>query len=157
MPYHLSIPKGQAKHEESDLRNSAIRNLFEETGLTLSDIEWLDSIEPLQYEYKIYKDQVLSKKKVLAYYATLDKEKEIILSQKRGNIFWVGKAELRMLATYRMEDYLARHYAKAFDQIEIHFANKQLRMLHQQSVASQTDDTTQWDEQMQQNQLLTKL
>ena len=87
MPYHLSIPKGQAKHEESDLRNSAIRNLFEETGLTLSDIEWLDSIEPLQYEYKIYKDQVLSKKKVLAYYATLDKEKEIVLSQKRGNIF----------------------------------------------------------------------
>ena len=93
---HIEFPKGHLEANDKDIKQAAIRELEEETGVT--DPRFLDGFyQEIEYEYE--EDQQKHFKKVCFFLAEVFDD-QLSISHEHTEIFWAEYDEALKLVTF---------------------------------------------------------
>lgn len=105
-----SFPKGHIKGEES-VFNCAKRELFEETGLSVEDLEFAKDLGSIQREDG-YKN---TSKKIHYFLFYTPNDKQLNCQDKNNEAFWIKKDKAKEFLSYKEErDLLKRIFSSSF-------------------------------------------
>lgn len=95
---HWDFPKGHVEEGES-MKETALRELHEETGISEEDVELHDGFEEtIDYLYR--KQGELSHKKVIFFLGRTEKE-EVTISEEHQGFDWLSFEEAKDKVTFR--------------------------------------------------------
>jgi len=94
----VDVPKGNIKEGENSLQ-AAIRELYEETGLTLNDIKIIDRFKEEVTIFYRFNDDLIKKK--ITYFLCLTEKNEIKISDEHDNYKWATFDEAMNIIKYK--------------------------------------------------------